>query len=98
MTVDDLKTLLNNGIGILQDNKAIATDDFLTKVQKVVVDLGGPSGQSAYFTDQFNTILGDVSNVVDIERKLVPITDNLIGVMQALQNHPIIMHLIARFL
>jgi hypothetical protein len=98
MTVDELKTILNNAINILQDNKAIATPAFLDKVQKVVEDLSGPSGQSENFSDQFNSILADASSVIDIQRNLVPITDNIIGILQGLQTHPIIMALIARFL
>lgn len=99
MTVDELKNIFNTAVVVLQDNKAIATPEVIAGIEKIVADLGGPA-PAVSFDSVFQEILKGVHEVCEIEKRFVQttMTDNLVRILTNIQNHPIIMHLIARII
>jgi len=101
MTSEELQNTLNNAIQILQDNKQVVTPEILDTADRIIATLGGPEPSSHLSLGiNLDEILNMASKVIAIERRLTQtgLTDNLIDIMTRLQNHPIILAMIARLL
>lgn len=96
MTTEQLANILNAAILVLQDNKQIVTPDTLTGISNIIEQLK-PVEKSS---EQITTTLQKVSMIVDIEKRLIEttLTDDLITLLSSIQNHPIIMHMLAHVL
>jgi hypothetical protein len=89
MTSDELKSVFNEAIIILQDNKNIVTPEVLTEIESLVQAI-----------KQLNTPLSTdavivIEAIIDREKKLINSTDKIVSFLTGIQSRPLIMKLIA---
>ena len=92
MTSDELKSVFNEAIVLLNDNKTIVTPEVLTEIEALVQAI-----------KQINTPLSTdavivIEAIIDREKKLINSTDKIVSFLTGIQSRPLIMKLIAAIL
>lgn len=94
MTTDELKSIMNEAISILEDNKKIVTPEVIVELEKliqVIKQLDNPTADKAIVV---------VEIILSHEKRLVNsnLTEKIVSFLTNLQQRPLIMKLIAALL